>query len=146
MFYNVMYLAKPLIKYRMYLSTGWTSSKYLTVIDGREGFYSNVNGLQEEYAARRIILRQTQGILQDWKQINRLVRKNMIASMDSFIENKYSKHMERGKALQSIMHVCYTFPELILQVSMSRLLMKILLGFKLTKVLRSFRRKGVVGA
>jgi len=132
--YDIIYLAKPLIEYRMFHNDGWTSSRYYTVIDGDT--FSNLNGLTEEYTAKKIILPQTKHILSDWKNINRLVRKRMINSVNFLIDKQYLRYGEKGKALKSIIRVCKDFPYLLLDISMARLIMRALIGLRVTGVLK----------
>ena len=134
MHYDVIYLAKPLIEYRMYHNDGWTSSQYLTVIDG--GMFSNLKGLQDEYTTKKIILQQTKHMLSDWKNINGSVRNRMIESVNHLVEKQYLKHGEKRKALGSIIRVCKDFPDLLFEMAMARLIIKSLLGLRLTEVLK----------
>lgn len=147
MHYDVMYLAKPLIGYRMYHSTGWTSSQYLTLVEGTEGPYaiSSLKGIQEEYAARRIILRQTKGTMADWKKTNRLVRKNMISSLGFLFQNKCVDHRGPWGAMKSILKMCQAFPDLALDTSMAKLVLKVLLGRRLTETVRALSGKPLEG-
>lgn len=130
MFYDVIYLAKPLIEYRMYHKNGWTSSKYFTEIDGTT--YSNLKGLQDEYTTRKIILHQTQHILNDWKNINRMVRNRMIESLNSVIEKQYLRNGGKSEAIKSVFQICKDFPDLLFDKSMTRLIVKTLLGLRMT--------------
>lgn len=130
MHYDVMYLASPLIKYRMYHKDGWTSSQYLTEIDG--GRYSSLKGLQDEYTTRKLILQQAEPILSDWKNINRLVRKRMIESVNRVVEKQNLKHGNKSVAIKSLIHVCKVFPDLLYDLSMARLIVKTLLGLRVT--------------
>ena len=134
MHYDIIYLAKPLIEYRMYHMDGWTSSQYLAVIDG--GTFSNLKGLQDEYTTKKIILQQTKHILSDWKNINGSVRNRMIESVNHLVEKKYLRHGEKRKALGSIIRVCKDFPDLLFEIAMARLIIKSLLGLRLTEVLK----------
>lgn len=131
MHYDVIYLAKPLIAYRMYHKNGWTSSKYFIEIDGTT--YSNLKGLQDEYTTRKIILQQTKRILSDWKTISRLVRKRMIESVNSVIEKQYLSNGEKSEAIKSVFQLCKDFPDLLFDKSMARLIVKTLLGLRMTE-------------
>jgi glycosyltransferase involved in cell wall biosynthesis len=134
MHYDIIYLAKPLIEYRMFHNEGWTSSRYYTVIDGYT--VSNQKGLAEEYTARKIILKQTKHIFCDWKNINRMVSNRMINSLNSLIEKQYLRYGEKGKALKSIIRVCKDFPNFMFDISMAKLIIKALLGLRVTGVLK----------
>jgi glycosyltransferase involved in cell wall biosynthesis len=134
MHYNIIYLAKPLIKYRMYHLDGWASSQYFAVIDG--GMYSNLKGLQDEYATKKIILKQTRHILNDWRIINKSVRNRMIESVNHLIERNYLRQGEKRKALGSIIRVCKKNPDLLLEISMARLIIKSMLGLRLTEIVK----------
>lgn len=144
--YDVLYLGKPLIAYRMHHSVGWTSSEYFTVIEGMEGRYTNVKGLSEEYSARRIILQQTKRILSDWKNTDRQARKHMIDSLNFFVEKSYIDRGKRGTALRSILQVCQTFPDLLLDASMAKLIVKALVGRRMMGTLKGLLGKRVEGA
>jgi glycosyltransferase involved in cell wall biosynthesis len=143
--YDIAYLGDPLMKYRMYYGPGWTSSEYLTPIEGIEGLRANVKGLKEEYAARKIILRQTKSLLPDWGHINGMVRRNLIDSLNFFIEKKFTNHGEQGKALRSIAQVCQAFPDLMFESSMARLIVKVLVGRRVAQALRGLMGKQVEG-
>lgn len=139
MHYDVIYLARPLIKYRMDHNDGWTSSQYLTEIDG--GRYSSLKGLQDEYTTRKIILQQTKHILSDWKNINGLVRNRMIESVNRVVEKKYLRHGKKSEAIKSIFQVCKDFPDLLSELSMARLIVKTLLGLRVTGGLKRILMK-----
>lgn len=134
MHYDIIYLAKPLIEYRMFHNNGWTSSQYYTVIDGDT--FSSLKGLKEEYTVKKIIIHQAKHILSDWKNINRLVRKRMINSVNFLIDKQYLRYGEKRKALKSIIRVCKDFPHLVFDISMDRLIIKALLGHRVTEVLK----------
>jgi glycosyltransferase involved in cell wall biosynthesis len=138
MHYDIIYLAKPLIEYRMFHADGWTSSQYYTMIDGYT--VSNLKGLAEEYIARKIILQQTKHIFSDWKNINRLIRKRMINSVNLLIDKQHLPYGEKGKALKSIIRVCKDFPHFVFDISMIRLIIKVLLGLRTTRVLKRLIR------
>ncbi|MCC6543249.1 MAG: glycosyltransferase [Nitrospirae bacterium] len=134
MHYDVTYLARPLIEYRMYHKDGWTSSKYLTLIDGDT--FSNINGLLDEYTTRKIILNQTRNILNDWKYLNGSVRNRMIGSVNRVVEKQFLVHGEKGEAIKSVFRVCKAFPDLLYDISMTRLIVKTLMGLQMTGVLK----------
>ena len=131
--YDIFFLATPLIHYRIY-QYGWTSSQYATIISGV--WFNNLKGLQEEYTARQIILRKSKFMLDDWKNINRMVRKRMIDSVNLLIEKTYLNNGEKGKALKSVIQVWWEFPDLMFEISTATLIVKVLLGLKITRVLK----------
>ena len=132
--YGVMYLGKPLMKYRMYHNAGWTSSKYYTVIDGDT--FVNLVGLEDEYTTRKIILQLTKNILSEWGDMNVLVRKRMIASVNRLIEKQYLRYGKKSEAINSIFQVCRKFPDLLFDISMTRLIIKALFGHRATELLK----------
>ena len=134
MHYDVIYLAMPLVEYRMYHKDGWTSSQYTIKIDGAT--YSNLKGLQDEYTTRKIILQKTKLILSNWKNIDRSVRKRMIGSVNRVVENNYLLYGKKGEALKALYQVCKDFPDLLLDISMTKLFLKFLMGHRMTGYLK----------
>ena len=134
MHYDVIYLAKPLIEYRMYHKDGWTSSQYVTEIDGAT--YSNLKGLEDEYTTRKIILQQIKHIFSDWKNVNGSVRNRMIGSVNRVVENNFLRCGKKGEALKSIYQVCKDSPDLLLDISMTKLILKAFIGLRTTGVLK----------
>lgn len=135
MHYDVIYLAKPLIEYRMYHHNGWTSSQYLTMIG--DDIFSNFNGIKEEYAAKKIILQKSKYILKDWKDVNNSVRKNMINSVNRLVVKAHLNNGEKRKALEDIWKIFRIYPELMLQISTVKMIVKILIGLRKTDLLKN---------
>jgi glycosyltransferase involved in cell wall biosynthesis len=134
--YDVIYLAKPLIAYRMYHHSGWTSSKYLTMVG--DDIFCNFNGLKDEYAAKKIILQKSKHILKDWKDINLSVRKNMINSVNRLVVKTYLTNGEKRKALEDIWEILRIYPELMFQISTVKLIVKIIIGLRKADLLKKF--------
>lgn len=134
MHYDVGFLSHPLIWYRMYHQNAWTSSKYMTLID--EDIFNNFNGIIEEYVAKKIILKQSKEVLGDWTTINRSVVKNMIRSINLLVDKKFLNNKIKKGAFVEVYKINRKFPELLLDVAMVKLIVKILIGTRLTEIYR----------
>jgi glycosyltransferase involved in cell wall biosynthesis len=134
MFYDVGFLSQPLIRYRMYHQNAWTSSQYMTFIEG--DIFSNLKGLDEEYVAKKIILKQGKAILIDWSKIYDQVIKKIIRSINFLIDNQYLRHGKKYEAIEEIYKINRKFPELLFQLAMVKLIAKILIGTRLTEIYR----------
>jgi hypothetical protein len=131
MHYDVQYLGKALIKYRMCHHSEWTSSKYLTATS--DGLCTNMLGLREEYCARKMILCQTGNVLEDWSSINRRVRKGLSESIKRLVENEYIEKGEKEKGIKEVVRICKEFPELIFEKNIAKIIVKGILGPKFTE-------------
>jgi len=134
MHYDVQYLGKSLIKYRMSHNNQWTSAKYFTVKNGVMS--NNLTALQQEYMARIKILEQTKNVLGDWKNIRILVRKGIIAAANRLIESQYLKEGNNVMALRAIAQMCNKFPELFLDKDIIKIWLKSFLGLKITGAIK----------
>ncbi len=133
--YDVMFLAKPLIKYRMFHQTEWTTSPYIAVVEG--GAILNLKGIEEVYKAKRLVLNYSKYILKDWEMIRKVARRKTSDLMKNLIEKKHLDQGDRRKAIESILHMFKAFPGLLYEKPTAKLLIKIFLGHQTTRVLKS---------
>jgi glycosyltransferase involved in cell wall biosynthesis len=133
-YYDVMFLATPLIKCRMH--GGWATGKYMTVMGG--DLVPNFQGLAEIFGAKRLILKRTKYGLMNWEEIQGKVRERLteeiVVRLDSWLEEQDNKHFPRG----DITRLCKLFPEILGEKPAIKLLLRAHLGKRIFDHLRTF--------
>ena len=121
LYYDVMFLATPLIKIRRHAAAGTT--QYTRCINGSVEL--TLRGLEEVFAAKRLILQRSRYELENWKNIQRMVREWMIAEVVNRLPGEQLNERFQRKA---IARMCRLFPELLREKSTTKLLLRAYLG------------------
>jgi hypothetical protein len=132
-YYDLMFLATPLVKCRRHAA--WGTGKYITVMDG--ALVPNFQGLAEEFAAKRLILKRTKYGLENWEDIQGMVRERLteeiVARLKSWSGAQDNKHFPRG----AVTRICKLFPEILGEKPGIKLLLRTHLGKRIFDNLRT---------
>jgi glycosyltransferase involved in cell wall biosynthesis len=129
--YDIMFLATPLIKYRMH--AGWASQQYLTIADGST--VPNLRAREEEYVAKRMILKRSAKTLPGWSETRTIVRRDISEQIAELVERELEGGRYRN-ARRSIIRTCTAFPELLSEAATAKMLVKGILGLRTVRALK----------
>lgn len=133
-FYDVAYLASPLIRWRWHTGS-LTSQQVKGEITGITG-----EGLREHLSAKRSILRRYWREIPDGRALKQIVqqetRNRVILQADVMMDNQATRRETRVFLLQ----MCRTFPELYLSFGVWKTLLKTVLSRRSVQMLKALYR------
>ncbi len=130
LYYDVMFLATPLLRIRRHAAAG--TAQYTRYING--SVQLTVRGLEEVFVAKRLILQRSKYDLENWESIQRMVREWMISQMANRLpEEQLNKRFQR----KAIARMCRLFPELLREKSTTKLLLRAYLGNRIVDSLKA---------
>ncbi len=132
-YYDVMFLATPLVKCRRHAA--WGTGKYMTVMDGT--MVASFQGLAEDFGARRLILKRTKYGFENWEDIQGKVRERLteeiVVRLESWSGEHDNKHFQRW----GVTRIFKLFPEILGEKPAIKLLLRAYLGKRIFDHLRT---------
>ena len=124
LYYDVFFLANPLMKYRTHF--GAATEQYLTRTPGST--MVNPSGVVDEFMAKRIILKRSKSQLQEWPRLRVEVQKWMREKLVGVIDTFYLQCGDRRGARKCLLYFFRKFPDLFLSTTVVPCLLKTILG------------------
>jgi len=134
--YDVMYLAMPLIKYRMH--SAWGTGRFTTMVNG--ALADNPEGQRDHFLANMLILEQAQRAVPDAQQRRRMetsARRRMTALFAYLVEQQFLAPGDRAGARRYILAMYHRFPAHLETWCVLRLMVKSVLTDRTVRRLKA---------
>lgn len=118
--YHVVFLADPLIQYRMH--PGWGTSRYMRQING--SLVPTLCALEEEFLARQLIFEQWEGRRKDFRRIRKLVHTREVEQLDAVFQAPAEEQFDDPAERKALIRICSRRPALLVKKPVLKFFLK----------------------